>query len=183
GGSTEPRVSNAERPTGNRPLLDDASLAGGRGALDTWLLTPALVAGVIAYILPVGIWICAIFVFGGRAYAYDILFHQNVTRYVAAWNNVAPWYYYFYRIPLGLFPWTLLLPAALLASRGLPAGQARLIRGLLIACGTLFVFFTISTGRRGVYVLPLYFALALLIAAAWRRTDSRPLRILASAHV
>lgn len=128
----------------------------------------AVLAAVAAFLVPVGIWMTAAYAVGGPSYLVEILFKQNVTRYVAAWNNIAPWYYYLFRVPLGLFPWTAMLPAGVLAVWSWPAPRARGLRGLLLACALLFVFFSASTGKRGVYLLPLYPAFAILIATAWR---------------
>lgn len=139
--------------------------------------------GVVSFLVPVGGWIAAILLVGGFDYAREILFKQNVTRYVAAWNNEQRWYYYLYRLPIGLFPWTLLLPGAILAPRGQPSRTARPLAGILVACGLLFVFFSVSTGKRGVYLLPLYPALAILLAVAWVRAGAHPFRALASLHV
>ena len=194
-----PAVSGGQAPdTGNATVIGHAG-GGGSGGLQrsgppglsssclprrgsaSW--RASVVAAATAFIVPVAVWIACITIVGGAGYAREILFHQNVTRYVAAWNNQQPWYYYLYRLPIGLFPWTLLLPAALLAPRRRPDAAARTLRGLLIAAGAILVFFTISTGKRGVYLLPLYPALAVLISAAWARTEETLFRRFAAVHV
>lgn len=134
----------------------------------------AVLLALAAFLVPVAAWIGAIAAIAGSPYVVEILFKQNVTRYVAAWNNIAPWYYYFGRLPVGLLPWVLLLPGAFLAARGARRERSVAARGLLLACGALFVFFSASTGKRGVYLLPLYPALALLLAAGWRRANEPP---------
>ena len=146
------------------------------------LTSPALGAALVCYLGPLALWLVAISLAGGAEYVREILFRQNVTRYVAAWNNQEPWYYYLYRLPIGLVPWTLLLPAALFAPRGLPEDEARPLRGLLLSSAAIFLFFSASTGKRGVYLLPLYPALAILLAVAWGRAASRPFRAFAAAH-
>jgi 4-amino-4-deoxy-L-arabinose transferase-like glycosyltransferase len=156
-----------------------ARISGRRSA---WL-RPTIAIAAATFIIPVAVWIACITIVGGAGYAREILFHQTVTRYFAAWNNQQPWSYYFYRLPIGLLPWTLLLPAALLAPRGRSNAAARALRGLLLAACAIFVFFTISTGKRGVYLLPLYPALAILLASAWARTNETLFRRLASVHV
>jgi 4-amino-4-deoxy-L-arabinose transferase-like glycosyltransferase len=146
------------------------------------LLRP-IVAGAAGYLIPVAAWIAMIWWVAGPAYTAEILFHQNVTRYVAAWNNIAPWYFYFYRLPLGLAPWTLLIPGAILAPWAVTGEASRPLRGLLLASGLLFIFFSATTGKRGVYLLPLYPALAILLAAAWCRAATRSARLLRSLHM
>lgn len=153
----------------------------------------AVFIALAAVLFPVAAWIVAIGAIAGTPYVVEILFNQNVTRYLAAWNNIAPWYYYFGRLPVGLLPWLLLLPGALATAGAAARERAAPARGLLLAAGALFVFFSVSTGKRGVYLLPLYPALALLLAAGWRlarapragRDAAAPpwLRGLAGAHI
>lgn len=75
-----------------------------------------------------------------------------------------PWYY-LYNLPGGLMPWALFLPWALpyIWRRRHEDERMRL---LLSWVGPAFVFFSISFGKRGVYLLPLYPALAILMAYA-----------------
>lgn len=142
-----------------------------------------LILGAIAAAIPLAVWIVAITMIAGSEYTLEILFRQNVTRYVAAWNNIAPWYFYFYRFPVGLLPWTLLLPGALLVWRSVARDRARSLLGLTLTCIAMFVFFSATTGKRGVYLLPLYPAVAILIAASWLCVASRFQRIIGSLHV
>jgi 4-amino-4-deoxy-L-arabinose transferase-like glycosyltransferase len=81
-----------------------------------------------------------------------------------------PWYY-LYRLPLDFLPWTLLAPAVAAAgrhvfgARGSPE-RARVWRFLLAWLGSAFVFFSLSGGKRGLYLLPAFPAAALLCADA-----------------
>src|SRR5262245_27032557 len=50
--------------------------------------TRVVLAGLASYLLPVAAWIAAIGTIAGLPYVVEILFKQNVTRYVAAWNNI-----------------------------------------------------------------------------------------------
>ena len=75
-------------------------------------------AVVLAWLVPAGL-------AGGEEYLRQIVFKQNVTRYVDPWHHFAPWYYYLTVIPGEFFPWSLLLPTAVVA------GWKRLIQGLV----------------------------------------------------
>lgn len=99
------------------------------------------------------------------AYRDEILFQQTVTRYTQAWHHIRPWYYYLVEvIPVLWLPLSALLfwlvPRWRIDWR---EGRAAVWLPLLWAIFVV-VFFSLSTGKRGVYVLPALPALA--IAAA-----------------
>jgi 4-amino-4-deoxy-L-arabinose transferase-like glycosyltransferase len=101
------------------------------------------------------------------AYRDEILFHQTVTRYAAAWHHVKPWYYYFAEvIPSLWLPWPLL--AFWLVPHWRRAWLAQDARTWLLLSWVALVllFFTLSPGKRGVYVLPAIPALAIAAAGA-----------------
>ncbi|MGD9597642.1 MAG: ArnT family glycosyltransferase [Steroidobacteraceae bacterium] len=101
------------------------------------------------------------------AYRDEILFHQTVTRYAAAWHHVKAWYYYFVEvIPLLWLPWPVL--AFWLVPGWRAAWRARDARVWLLLAwiALVLLFFTLSPGKRGVYVLPALPALAIAAAGA-----------------
>jgi len=110
-------------------------------------------------------WLVPAAISGGQAYLDEILFKQNVTRYAASWHHLRPWYYYLTTVPLDFLPWTLVVPgAAVVAWR---QRDARTRRAMVLAVAwavTTVVFFSLSPGKRTVYVLPMFPALALLTA-------------------
>lgn len=110
------------------------------------------------------------------AYRDDILLRQTVERYADAWGHRHPWWYFIagvipvFWLPVSaLFPW--LLPAWW---RDLRARDARmlLLLGVVVA---IVVFFSLSTGKRGVYLLPALPPLALAAAPHVHRLLARPL--------
>jgi 4-amino-4-deoxy-L-arabinose transferase-like glycosyltransferase len=126
--------------------------------------------GPLAMALIVGAWLAA---FGARAgfqYVEEAVFKQNVSRYVSAWNSVQPWYFYFGQAPVDLLPWSLFLPAALALCvarwRG-PATDAVAVRAASIFLLLGFAFFSGSSGKRGVYLLPAFGVFSLLVADAF----------------
>jgi len=121
------------------------------------LPTGALLFAVI--VLP---WYLLFWQRAGADEAVNLVLTQSVRRYVAAWNNQQPWYYFLWRLPADLLPWTPLLPFAVWFSRRrMPALERHL---LLCWLAAMLVFFSISTGKRGVYLLPLHPAAAILMA-------------------
>jgi 4-amino-4-deoxy-L-arabinose transferase-like glycosyltransferase len=89
------------------------------------------------------------------AYRNEILFHQTVERYAAAWHHVEPWYYFIVEVipPLWL-PLSLLLFWLVPKWKG--AWHERDARVWLPLAWTILTtfFFSLSTGKRGVYLFP-----------------------------
>ncbi len=134
------------------------------GAGWKWLLAPlAAVAAVCMWLVPMLSAASASAELG--AYRNEILLGQTVGRYVAAPGHLEPWWYFV----LGVIPWAW-LPVSLALPWLIPewrqALRARDPRiALLLAWVVLVVaFFSLSSGKRGVYVLPAVPALA--VAAA-----------------
>jgi len=95
------------------------------------------------------------------AYRDEILFKQTVGRYAAAWHHVKGWYYFIVEVvPVLWLPWSLLL--FWLAPRFKAAFHERDARVWLPLFWALIVlvFFSVSPGKRGIYILPALPALA-----------------------
>jgi 4-amino-4-deoxy-L-arabinose transferase-like glycosyltransferase len=136
-------------------------------------LTPALaILGPIAMLAAISIWFVPMWLatsVGGELLAYrnELLFHQTVTRYADPWHHREPvWYYLTNVIPLlwlpliALVPW--LWPRWRRALRGRDTLTAVLLAWVLI----VIAFFSASSGKRGLYILPAVPALA-MAAAPW----------------
>jgi 4-amino-4-deoxy-L-arabinose transferase-like glycosyltransferase len=107
----------------------------------------------------------------GAAYFYETLVHQHMVRYTHTWAHKGPWYYYLGEFPSGFFPWVLFLPGAFVLG-----WHGRRTEPILFPLGWFaagFVFFSLGTGKRGAYLLPLYPAAALLVGWLWDRTLAR----------
>jgi 4-amino-4-deoxy-L-arabinose transferase-like glycosyltransferase len=119
----------------------------------------------------VGGWLWGLGERAGRALVYEATIHQNLNRYASAWNSVHPWYFFIYQTPADLLPWVVFLPAAIaLALRRVTThrDERAAIAARTVALFALFglLFFSTSSGKRGVYVLDAFPAISLLIAAA-----------------
>jgi hypothetical protein len=119
-------------------------------------------AVVLAWLLPAAL-------VGGGEYLDQIVLRQNLTRFADPWHHFQPWYYFLTVLPGDFFPWSLLLPAAIALGRRSEGPTRQGVR--LAACWAIvtLVFFSISPAKRSVYVLTMYPALALLVAAALDR--------------
>jgi 4-amino-4-deoxy-L-arabinose transferase-like glycosyltransferase len=121
--------------------------------------------GLLLWAGVVLLWLLPAILGGGDAYSDDILLRQNVTRYVDPWGHYKPPWYYLQVMPVDFLPWSLWVPAAVVAGRTLDARQRRHL--LLMACwvAVTVLFFSVSPGKRTVYVLTCYPALALATGA------------------
>ncbi|MEC7377951.1 MAG: glycosyltransferase family 39 protein, partial [Pseudomonadota bacterium] len=98
------------------------------------------------------------------AYRDNILFKQTGERYADSWGHIQPWYYYLTSvIPALWFPLPLLL-LALVRPLSETARYRPIIPVLLVWILLVLVFFSLSPGKRGVYLLPALPMLALVLA-------------------
>jgi 4-amino-4-deoxy-L-arabinose transferase-like glycosyltransferase len=104
----------------------------------------------------------------------DALFLHNITRYQDVVSGHAqPWWFYSVVALVGLLPWTAYLPLAL--RQCLAPGQHRaaggktppLWRYLALWAGGTFLFFQVANTKLLTYILPMFPAMALLLALAW----------------
>ena len=133
-------------------------------ASDAAVAVFAFLGGVAVWLAPLGIALLRTHDPALQAYAHELLFRQTGTRYLEAWHHVRPVWYYLQVIA------TLWLPGALLLPWLLPAWWHRLRRGdpryvLLLGWAALvLLFFSLSSGKREVYIFPALPALCLAAA-------------------
>lgn len=127
--------------------------------------------GLLVWASVVSAWLVPALLHAGREYFDAIIVRQNLQRFVDPWGHLRPWYYYLSILPTNFFPWFFFLPsAAVLAWRRLyqPAMRFGLTWSSCWVVVTL-VFFSLSPGKRTVYILTMYPAMALLIGAGMDR--------------
>ena len=101
------------------------------------------------------------------AYRDNILFHQTATRYVNAWHHHKPWHYFITQvIPAMWFPLPLLLLVGWRQVAALWRQDVR-IRILLSWALLVLLFFSFSSGKRGVYIYPALPVMAIVCAVLW----------------
>ena len=124
-----------------------------------------LPTGLVLFLLVTLAWFGPFAMRLGPREAIEVLMHQNVERYVSAWNSTHPVWFYLWRFPSGFFPWVVFLPwgvaQAFAADEKDRRGAARF---LILWIAAILLFFSFSTGKRGVYIIPLYPAAAILVA-------------------
>ena len=135
-----------------------------------WWLALLFVVPVLGWALPM-LW-SALHVHAGDAayarYAHDILLGQTVSRYAEPSHHIHPWWFY---LPVIAFEW---LPLSLAIPWAVPgwkrALQNRDARTLLPLAWVVLVviFFSLSGGKRDVYILPALPVTAIALAPLLR---------------
>jgi len=125
-------------------------------------------------------------------FARFFFYHEHVERFLSnSHHREGPWWYFVPVLALGSLPWLTWLPGALwhavratptrlpgVASAPTGAPVERFAPEFLLAlwCGFIFLFFSVSSSKLPSYILPIFPALALLIARHIDRTEARALR-------
>lgn len=81
-----------------------------------------------------------------------------------------PWHHYIPALLGGMFPWSLLLPGALIRAFR-RHGEDKMpdsTRFTLVWTCSIFLFFTAATSKLGTYITPMFPAAALLVGKLWR---------------
>ncbi len=113
-------------------------------------------------------------VFGGEAYREAILWRQTAGRLVDSFTHGQPVWWYLAVLPPMLLPW-LLWPTSWRALGGLRAALADAgVRFCLAWLVPAFVTFSLISGKQPHYLLPVFPALALLLAVLMARRDGAP---------
>ena len=132
--------------------------------LKLWL---ALIIGSILAFIPVGIWLVML----GEAHGWDMVYivtiKNNLHRFTGEYaQHSNPFYYYFRVSPPQMLPWLILVPftAYFYCVKVRKYHMGNDLVFILTWFIIPFIVFCIADGKRPVYILPLFPALALLVA-------------------
>ena len=133
-------------------------------------LRPLASAGVL--FLVAGSWYGAAFWQGGTAFFFRQIVDENFRNAAGTYGHYQPVYYYLPILLANSLPWSFFFPPLVLfiysQRRKLSEGD---LLFPLVWFFAVFIFFTASLGKRGVYILPLYPAVALLYGAWWQQLE------------
>jgi hypothetical protein len=141
-----------------------------------------VISGGAVSILVAGSWYGLALWQGGNEFFRTQIMKENVLRFFA--SNTAgaghehPFYYFIPNLFLGMAPWSFFLPALayFLYQRRKTLHADGLLYPLVWAA-TVFLFYSAASGKRTVYILPLYPALALLLGAWWQELRRRTIHL------
>jgi 4-amino-4-deoxy-L-arabinose transferase-like glycosyltransferase len=134
--------------------------------------------GMLIVLSVVALWLVPAFLFAGPDYLKIMLFKQNIGRAVNSFAHKQPFYYYLATFPGDFMPWTLFIPSACIQFWRKKRDILKILLPLIWFVGP-FVFFSLVSGKRSLYLLPLFPAVSILIAKFWAdeadpgRVDSR----------
>ena len=176
-GGAVPKTANG--PASIAPAFGSAGIFAGRGAFKRWYagmgLSVLLGAGIAL------LWAVPAAVFGGEVYRNAIFWGQTAGRMVDSFAHVEPFYYYLVALPAMLLPWVFWggLWRSLFGF-GWRKDQDAGLRFCLLVSVFLLVAFSLISGKRVHYVLPVLPLLALVFAriiadVPIRRIDQIPL--------
>jgi 4-amino-4-deoxy-L-arabinose transferase-like glycosyltransferase len=152
----------------------------GQGVEPVWRWR--LLVGVVVMLVTLACWLVPMLVQvelqGGEnllAYRNDLLFRQTGERFVNAWHHVKPWHYFFTQaIPVVWFPLPVVMLVLIKPQVALLRHDAKL-RVLLAWVGLVLLFFSLSSGKREVYIFPALPMLSLVVAVLWVNGRELPL--------
>lgn len=146
--------------------------------------------GVLLALLIMAPWHILMSVWYGRSFIDEYIGYHVIARSTRTLEgNASGYFYYVGKLVDGFFPWCLLVPFALISSirRSLKDKSRSWI--LLLLSGLVFGLYTVIPTRRPWYIIPLYPALAILMAifisGLYQNYQSRPFyrRAVAAASV
>jgi 4-amino-4-deoxy-L-arabinose transferase-like glycosyltransferase len=111
-------------------------------------------------------------------FAEFFFIHEHFTRYLTnVHSREGAWWYYLPLLLVGSLPWTSGLPWLMQDGRGGTGPNDVTARRVLVAwCGFVLVFFGVSGSKLPSYILPMFPALALLLARRLRDAEGAALR-------
>lgn len=146
--------------------------------------------GGLLLLMLAGCWYALALWKGGDPFFGKQFLRENLLRFLGedGTPHQQPFYYLIPYPFLSMLPWSLFFPslAIFLYRQRVRLAEKKLLFPLVWAA-TVLVFFTLSSGKRSVYILPLYPALGLLLGAWWQslveskiassRLDEKTLRL------
>ena len=134
-----------------------------------------LKAGLLAFLVITAPWFILVSL-KNPEFPHFFFIHEHFQRFTSkVHHREGAWYYFFPTLILGAIPWLALLPQSLWNAAREQAAGFQPGKLLLIWSVFIFFFFSISGSKLPSYILPIFPALALLIACQFERTSAKVL--------
>jgi 4-amino-4-deoxy-L-arabinose transferase-like glycosyltransferase len=128
------------------------------------ILSWRLPAGAAIFFLIAAPWFAQVTLATDGRWLREFVLVQHIQRYTAGTGHEQPFYYYLVNFPADFLPWTIfLLPALLSYAPRRGAIKEPVTLFFCLWFGVIFLFFSISDTKRGLYLLPLFAPAALWI--------------------
>ena len=135
-----------------------------------------LLSGMALFLVIVLLWYLPALFEGGEDYLQATLFKHSIARYAQGWSKGRPIYYYLYNFPIDFLPWVFFIPAAVAYGFSREKVEKRgEFLFLFMWFALIFIFFSLSKGKRAIYLLPLYPAVSLMVGKLWDDFISTPM--------
>ncbi len=126
-----------------------------------------LIPGTLIFLLVIAPWFVVVALQTQGEWLSEFIWTHHVQRYLDSSGHRRPFYYYLINLPVDLAPWTpLLIPAAVAAWNRRRIALSPVALTLVTWAIVVFVFFSLSDTKRGLYLLPMYPTVALWLAHA-----------------
>jgi 4-amino-4-deoxy-L-arabinose transferase-like glycosyltransferase len=131
-----------------------------------------LIRGAAIFLLVGGSWYGLAFLQAGAGFLRRQILDETLRTGVGSYGHHQPVYYFVPALFYNMLPWSFFFPAlaVFLYQKRRRLAEERLLYPLTWVVA-VFVFFSIALGKRGIYILPLYPALALLFGAWWSNLE------------
>lgn len=127
----------------------------------------ALVRGALVVIVLAGGWYLGALIEGGEGFFRKQILAENLYRVVGSTvvqePHAHPFYYMEGALLAGFMPWTIVAPIAIVEALRRPRALDSRLSYFVIWFATVLVFYNLPQSKRGVYLLALYPALAILL--------------------
>jgi 4-amino-4-deoxy-L-arabinose transferase-like glycosyltransferase len=117
----------------------------------------------VTFLLVAAPWYLMLWWRGESSFLTELLYRQNLLRFVEPWDHVRPWWYFLQYFWIDMAPWSFFLPLAW-GLRPADERQDRLQRLAWTWIFVIVIFFSFSASKRSPYILPVAPAMAILVA-------------------
>lgn len=137
------------------------------------LFSSGTLLGAFTYIALIGGWVFFLHHNAPEDYIYNLFIRENFTRYTEAFDHQQGVFYYFSAFTKDFIPWILFVPFLLLFKSWRKNDSGHSLSFFWVWFLAVFIFFSLSESKRGLYLLPLYPAISLLIGNGWKNQGKK----------